>query len=110
MNLDSLWQSENSDVHGLEMPTREAALTEALQAVAHIIRPNERVWHVAERYDDYLPSWIIDVVRQGNNGRWVRQRFMFDIAAKVLHYRGESALSDDEFRQVRREAKLLAAS
>lgn len=110
MTLDSLWQAEHSDVHGLEMPTQEQALAEAIAAVTHVMRPNERVWHIGSSFDNDLPSWLVDVVRQGNNGRWVRQRYLFDIAAKVLHYRGESALSDDEFRRLRREAPLLATS
>jgi|HigsolmetaAR201D_1030396.scaffolds.fasta_scaffold24914_3 hypothetical protein len=110
MTQDSLWQTPNTDIQGHELPTPEQGLVEAQKAIVRVLRPKERAWQVGQRYDPHLPGWLVDVVRQGANGRWTRQRFMFDEAAKVLHYRGESALSDDEFRRLRREGTLLQTS
>ena len=67
----------------------------------------ERVWLLGTRYDPIGPGWLIDIMRQGAAGRWVRQRYMFDEAAQVLHYRGESTLGDAEFRTARREGSIF---
>jgi hypothetical protein len=93
----------NLDVYGHPLPTPEEGLVEGKRLLARILRLGERVWLVGTRYDPVGPGWLIDIVRQGANGRWMRQRYMFDEAAQVLHYRGESALSDDAFRAARRE-------
>lgn len=105
MTQDSMPRLPNLDIRGHELPTPEQGLAEGQHRLARTFRDNERVWLVGTRYDPVLPGWLIDIVRQGATGRWVRQRYMFDEAAKVLHFRGESTLSDAEFRLARREGR-----
>jgi hypothetical protein len=101
MTQDSTPHLSSLDVHGHELPTPEQGLIEAQRRMARTFRDNERVWLVGTRYDPVLPGWLVDIVRQGATGRWVRQRYLFDESAKILHFRGESALSDAEFRLAR---------
>jgi hypothetical protein len=103
MTQESLRPLPTTDIRGNELPTPAQGLVEAQRRLARTFRRNERVWLVGQRYDAQLPGWLVDIVRQGANGRWVRQRHMFDESAKILHFRGESALSDAEFRLARRE-------
>jgi hypothetical protein len=107
---DSLRQLPNLDVHGVELPTPEEGLVEAKRWLARTFRRNEHIWLAGTRYDPIGPGWLLDVVRQGAIGGWVRQRYMFDEAAQVLHYRGETALSDDEFRALRRASPLFSVA
>jgi hypothetical protein len=100
----------NLDVHGRTLPTPEEGLVEAKRLLAHTFRRGERIWLVGTRYDPIGPGWLLDIVRQGANGRWMRQRHMFDEAAQVLHFRGESALSDDAFRAARREGAIFSVA
>ncbi len=95
------------NLDGFELPPPEESLVRAKQRLAQTLRHDEMVWLVAERYEPAMPSWTLDVVRQGALGRWVRQRQRFDTQAEVLYYMGESALSDTEFRDVRRSAALF---
>jgi hypothetical protein len=97
----------NLDVYGEELPTPDEGLVEAKRWLARLFRRGERVWLLGTRYDPVTPGWLIDIVRQGAAGRWARQRYMFDEAAQVLHYRGESTLSDDEFRAARRAGAIF---
>jgi hypothetical protein len=98
----------NLDVYGHVLPTPEEGLVEAKRLLARTFRRGERVWLLGTRYDPIGPGWLIDIVRQGAAGRWVRQRYMFDEAAQVLHYRGESTLDDAEFRAARREGSIFS--
>jgi hypothetical protein len=100
----------NLDVHGHTLPSPEEGLVEAKRLLARTFRRGERVWLVGTRYDPVGPGWLIDIVRQGAHGRWVRQRHMFDEAAQVLHYRGESVLGDAEFRAARREGSIFSVA
>jgi hypothetical protein len=100
----------NLDVHGQELPTPEEGLVEAKRCLARIFRRGEHVWLLGTRYDPITPGWLIDIMRQGAAGRWVRQRYMFDEAAQVLHYRGESTLGDAEFRVARREGAIFSVA
>ena len=97
----------NLDVYGKVLPTPEEGLVEGKRLLARTFRRNERVWLVDTRYDPVGPGWLIDIVRQGAAGRWVRQRYMFDEAAQVLHYRGESTLGDAEFRLARKQSQIF---
>ena len=103
MTQDTLPPLSSLDVHGQQLPTPAEGLAEGQRLLARIFRRNERVWLAGTRYDPVLPGWQIDIVRQGAAGRPVRQRYLFDEAAQILHFRGESALSDAEFRRARRE-------
>jgi len=103
MTQESTPHLSNLDVRGHQLPTPEQGLAEGRRRLARTFRENERVWLLGTRYDPVLPGWLLDIVRQGATGRWVRQRYMFDEAAQILHFRGESPLSDAEFRLARRE-------
>ena len=98
----------NLDVHGHSLPTPEEGLVEAKRLLARTFRRGEHVWLVGTRYDPVGPGWLLDIVCQGQAGRWVRRRYMFDEAAQVLHFRGESTLSDDEFRGARRAGTIFS--
>jgi len=104
---DTLQRVPNKDVHGFDLPTPEEGLAEAKRRLARIFRRDELVWLMDERYDPITPSWLIDIVRQGATGRWVRQRYCFDEQAEVLYFLGERALGDAEFRAARREGSLF---
>jgi hypothetical protein len=93
----------NLDALGFELPTPAEGLIEAKRCLALTFRRSDMVWLVAETYDPTTPAWLIDVVRQGAAGRWVRQRSRFDEQAQVLYYLGETPLSDAEFRAVRQK-------
>ena len=107
---DTAQRLPNLDVHGHTLPTPEEGLVEAKRLLARIFRRGERVWLIGTRYDPITPGWLIDIVRQGAAGRWVRQRYMFDEAAQVLHYLGESALGDAEFRAARRAGTIFSVA
>src|SRR5262245_13200817 len=104
---DTAQRLPNLDVHGHTLPTPEEGLVEAKRLLARIFRRGERVWLLGTRYDPLTPGWLLDILRQGASGRWVRQRYMFDEAAQVLHYLGESTLDDAEFRAARRGAAIF---
>ncbi|HWQ12782.1 MAG TPA: hypothetical protein VNL77_08280 [Roseiflexaceae bacterium] len=84
------------------LPSREDSLAAARRQLAHILRRDELVWVVSERYDEAKTTWDIDIVRQGAQGRWMRQRHRYDAQAGTLYFLGEAALSDEEFRSSRR--------
>jgi hypothetical protein len=95
-------QALNVDSYGFTLTTPEEGLQAGKRRLAQTFRRDEQIWLVAERYDPVTPSWLLDIVRQGQTGRWVRQRYRFDTHANVLHFLGESALSDADFRAERR--------
>lgn len=107
MTQDSPSPMLDLDAHGFALPTPEEGLVEAKRRLALTFRNNEMAWLVGERFDPVTPSWLLDVVRQGATGRWVRQRSRFDIQAQVLYYLGETPLSDAEFREIRRNAQVF---
>lgn len=84
------------------LPTREESLETARRRLALTLGRDELVWSVAERYDEANTTWYIEIVRQGAQGRWVRQRHRYDAQAGTLYFLGERALSDEEFRNARR--------
>lgn len=87
-----------------EPPAPADSLNDARRLMARTFRADELVWIAAERYDEPAAAWLIDVVRQGAEGRWMRQRYRFDIPAAVLYFMGESALDPAAFRALRRLA------
>jgi len=107
MTQEAIPKAYDLDAHGFSLPTPDEGLVEAKRRIAQVLRATELVWLVGERYDQLTPAWIIDIVRQGARGQWVRQRSKFDIQAEVLYYMGEQPLTDAEFRQVRRNAQVF---
>lgn len=83
-------------------PSPEEGLAAAKQRLAQTLRGGELTWLLRQQYDANLPGWNLDLLRQGSLGGWVRQRYRYDEHAGVLYFLGESALSDGEFRAVRR--------
>ena len=110
MTQDLSQRVPNLDALGFELPTPEEGLLEAKRRIALTFRRNELVWLMAEHYDPTTPAWNIDMIRQGANGQWVRQRSRFDEQAQVLYFLGESALRDDEFRAARRAGTIFPVS
>jgi hypothetical protein len=97
----------NRDVLGFDLPTPEEGLAEGKRRLARTFARGELIWLAAERYDPTTPAWIIDIVRPGAAGCWVRQRYRFDEQAQVLYFLGESPLGDDAFRAVRRQSPIF---
>jgi hypothetical protein len=93
--------------HGFYVPSAEEGLVEAKRRLARTFRQSELVWLAGQRFDPVGSAWLIDIVRQGAGGRWVRQRSRFDIQAEVLYYMGEQPLTDAEFRETRRTAQVF---
>jgi hypothetical protein len=77
------------------------------QALKTLLKPGEMAWRVAESYDPFGPSWRVDIVRLGKEGRWMRQRFKYDIPTGIVYFFGESALSDEEVSVLRRQGTLF---
>jgi hypothetical protein len=92
---------------GFETLDPQAGVAEARRRLGRTFRPGELVWQLGERFDPQTPAWSLDVLRQGANGRWVRQRYRYDMAAEVLYFLGESPLSDAEFRDARASGALF---
>ena len=107
---DTTQRVPNLDALGFELPTPDEGLIEAKRRLAQTFRRSELVWLLNERYDPVTPSWLIDMIRQGATGRWVQQRYRFDVQAEVLYFLGESPLRDDEFRAARRAAAIFPVS
>ncbi|HEU5099242.1 MAG TPA: hypothetical protein VFU22_09495 [Roseiflexaceae bacterium] len=107
MTQDLSQGAPNLDALGYELPTPEEGLVEAKRRIAQTMRRSELVWLMQERYDPTTPAWNIDVVRQGMNGSWVRQRARFDEQAQVLYYMGETPLSEAEFRAARKQGQIF---
>jgi hypothetical protein len=105
--LNSAGQAPNQDAHGFKLPTPEEGLAMAKRRLARTFKRSELVWLMETRYDPTTPAWVIDVVRQGTVGRWVRQRYRFDEQAEVLYWMGERTLSDEEFREARRSGTIF---
>jgi hypothetical protein len=110
MTQDPSQRVPNLDALGFELPTPEEGLAEAKRRIALTFRRNELVWLMAEEYDPTTPAWNIDVMRQGANGQWVRQRSRFDEQAQVLYYLGETPLSTKEFRAARQQGQIFSVA
>jgi hypothetical protein len=98
---------QQMDAFGFDLPTPEEGLIEGKRRLALTLRRNELVWLVGEQYDPTIPAWSLDIVRQGANGQWVRQRSRFDEQAQVLYYLGETPLSSQAFRAMRQQAMVF---
>ena len=107
MTEDLSRSTPNLDVLGNDLPTPEEGLVEGKRRLSLTMRRSELIWLVQERYDPTTPAWNIDVVRQGANGAWVRQRSRFDEQAQVLYYMGETPLSEAEFRLARKQSQIF---
>ena len=84
-----------------------ATASQARSRVGEAFRQGELIWLADETYDPVLGMWHFDVLRQGNFGAWLQQRYRFDEAADVVYFLGESNLSDTAFRTLRAGATLF---
>lgn len=105
--MSALLAPRNGLPSSIEPPTPEESLHDARQRMARTFRRDEFVWIIAERYDEHAAAWLIDVLRQGAEGRWMRQRYRYDVAAGVLYFLGESAVDRQTFRELRRASTLF---
>lgn len=103
---DTMIRGTPGDVPG-SVPPLETVRAEARQRLARTFRAGELVWLLDERYEPMMPGWDINILRQGTNGRWMHQRYRFDAQSDVLYFMGEDALSDAEFRAMRRARALF---
>lgn len=107
MTQDTPQNAFDTKDHGFYVPSAAEGLLEAKRRLAKTLRPGELVWLVNETFDPVASAWLLDVVRAGATGRWIRQRSRFDIQAEVLYYMGETALTDAEFQNVRRSGNVF---
>lgn len=75
--------------------------------LAAAFKPHELVWLVDERYVSIDESWLVDVVRRGEEGRWMRQRYRYDVPSSVIYFLGERPVSDEELTGLRRSGKVF---
>lgn len=84
-----------------------ATASQAHSRIGEAFRQGELIWLADETYDPVLGMWHFDVLRQGDFGTWLRQRYRFDEAADVVYFLGEANLSDASFRTTRAGATLF---
>jgi|HigsolmetaAR206D_1030411.scaffolds.fasta_scaffold15944_1 hypothetical protein len=84
-------------------------LASAREALAQIFKHGETIWLVEQSFDEARSSWFFVVVRRGPQARWVRQRYRYDSADRVLFFLGERPVSDQELSEARRSAEVIYA-
>ncbi|NJL35015.1 MAG: hypothetical protein HC893_15635 [Chloroflexaceae bacterium] len=67
-----------------------------------MFREGEQVWRVDAQYRDKDLAWIVDFLRQGPQGHWLRQRYKYDVPTGVIYFWGATPVPDGELRQLRR--------
>ncbi len=90
------------DIAQYHLPSQEAAHDAAYRSLAHQLGAAEKIWIVREQFHPHEIFWDLDIVRQGAQGDWVRQRYRYDGQSETIYYLGESALSVAEFRAARK--------
>ncbi|GEM_PF-705980 len=90
-----------ADLAALPIPSQDQARNDALHQMAKSFQANEQIWLVEQNYDDAHTTWLLDVVRRGAMGHWVRQRYRFDGQAETLYFLGERTLSAAEVSAAR---------
>ncbi|GAB4126846.1 MAG: hypothetical protein Fur005_13600 [Roseiflexaceae bacterium] len=89
----------------LPIPSREDAYTHTLHLLAQALRSNEQVWLIGQQFDEAQTTWLIDILRRGAMGKWVRQRYRYDAQSGTLHFRGERTLGEAELNEARRDGE-----
>lgn len=72
------------------------------RAFAAMFRPDEQVWQLEAVYKPAGVVWQMDFLRQNRLGRWMQQRFHYDVATGVIYFMGETPVNDTELRRLRR--------
>lgn len=91
-------------------PDTEDELAEKLRRdrrLATMFKENERIWQVAEYYNEVEAVWRMDFVRQGFQGRWMIYRYLYDVATGVIYFMGTRPIEDEELLTVRRSGKIF---
>ncbi len=102
INADVMIRGTPEDVPG-SVPPPEIVRAKARHLLAKTFFQGELVWLLDERNEPVMPAWDMNILRQGAAGRWMHQRYRFDAQSDILHFLGEDALSDAEFREMRRK-------
>jgi hypothetical protein len=84
--------------------------TDRDRVLALLLKPAETAWLLEERYEAPTSSWILTIVREGPQARWMRQRYRYDSAVDVLFFLGERPVDDSELATVRRTGKAVRAA
>ncbi|NTU78558.1 MAG: hypothetical protein HGA45_04005 [Chloroflexales bacterium] len=72
-----------------------------------IFQSGTPVWIIDEQYDPIGPIWGVNLVCQGERGRWMKRRYRYDIPSDTLQYAGEQPAADSELLAARRGGKRL---
>ena len=89
-------------------PTAERA--ERDQVLALLLKSGETAWLLEERYEAPTSSWVLTILRQDQQARWMRQRYRYDSAVDVLFFLGERPIADDELAAARHTGKPIRTS
>jgi hypothetical protein len=73
-----------------------------------MLQPGELAWMLDERYLSEGPTWQFNLVRQREQGRWMLQRYRYDIPSGTLHFTGEHAIDDETFALARQRGTRLS--
>lgn len=77
------------------------------QAIARMFRADESIWLLSDAYDALHAVWHVHLLCQGQQGRWMRRRYHYDVATGVIFFMGERPVADEELRPLRRSARRL---
>ncbi len=89
-------------------PTADRASLSACEARLRTIFPPEAlVWITDEQYDTNGPVWRVTLLCLGEDGRWWRRRYRYDIPSDTLHFAGETPATDAELAAARRTGRRL---
>ncbi|NJM06818.1 hypothetical protein HC891_12475 [Candidatus Gracilibacteria bacterium] len=66
-----------------------------------MLHADELAWMVDEKYLNEGPTWQFNLIRQGEQSRWMLQRYRYDIPSGTLNFTGEYSIDDEAFALVR---------
>lgn len=75
--------------------------------LATMFRADENVWMIDEEYNPVDTTWLVTLVRRGEQSQWMRQRYRYDCPSGVVYFLGARPLSDEELRILRRTWRKL---
>ena len=96
----------------MSMPETIPAEAEAARAlrdalIVKTLQPGESVWLVDERFVANGPTWVVTLVRQGEQGTWMHRRYSYDIPSDVLFFAGEAPISEADAAKGRKTGRML---
>ena len=71
-----------------------------------MLDPDEPAWLVEESVHPEDEVAYFTVVHRWSPGGWARRRYTYDLVSDVMHFRGTTAVSDDELTQLAPERRL----